>query len=207
MAQSQGRSHIAAVTETPLPDYYEVLQVSPRADRETIERVFRHLARRYHPDTQETGNEARFTELANANAVLSDPVRRAEYDATYERVREARWRIFNQDSAANDIDNDSRLRRALLSILYVARRNDASDPGVGVIEIERLLDCSQTTIEFHTWYLKENLWIERLVTGHLAITAKGVDHLIDLGGVRKPGPHLLREAREKPDSDERINAG
>jgi len=134
-------------------------------------------------------------------------VRRAEYDATYERVREARWRIFNQDSAANDIDNDSRLRRALLSILYVARRNDASDPGVGVIEIERLLDCSQTTIEFHTWYLKENLWIERLVTGHLAITAKGVDHLIDLGGVRKPGPHLLREAREKPDSDERINAG
>ncbi|MEO7964396.1 MAG: J domain-containing protein, partial [Gemmatimonadaceae bacterium] len=38
------------MTSAPLPDHYETLQVSPRADQETIERVFRHLAKRYHPD-------------------------------------------------------------------------------------------------------------------------------------------------------------
>jgi curved DNA-binding protein CbpA len=44
--------------DTPLPDYYEILQVSPLADSETIERVFRHLAKRYHPDNQESGDAA-----------------------------------------------------------------------------------------------------------------------------------------------------
>jgi len=36
-----------------LPDYYEDLQISPIADLETIERVFRLLAKRYHPDNKD----------------------------------------------------------------------------------------------------------------------------------------------------------
>ena len=39
-------------------DYYEVLQLSPKADQETIDRVYRMLVKRYHPDNQETGNNA-----------------------------------------------------------------------------------------------------------------------------------------------------
>jgi curved DNA-binding protein CbpA len=39
---------------TPTADHYETLQVSPRADRDTIERVFRLLAKRYHPDKNGT---------------------------------------------------------------------------------------------------------------------------------------------------------
>ena len=45
-------------------DYYDLLQVSSTAEPETIHRVYRLLAQRYHPDNQETGNEgafARFT--------------------------------------------------------------------------------------------------------------------------------------------------
>jgi DnaJ-class molecular chaperone len=41
-------------------DYYEVLQVSDTAEPETINRVYRIFAQRYHPDNRETGNEARF---------------------------------------------------------------------------------------------------------------------------------------------------
>ena len=33
-----------------VPDHYEVLQLSPRADADTISRVFRHMAKRLHPD-------------------------------------------------------------------------------------------------------------------------------------------------------------
>ncbi|MGK2960923.1 MAG: DnaJ domain-containing protein, partial [Gemmatimonadaceae bacterium] len=47
--------------ETNLADYYEILQVSPRADTETIARVFRHLANRYHPDNKDSGNSEMFT--------------------------------------------------------------------------------------------------------------------------------------------------
>jgi curved DNA-binding protein len=40
-------------------DYYEVLQVSTSADPDTITRVYRLLAQRFHPDNQKTGYEAR----------------------------------------------------------------------------------------------------------------------------------------------------
>lgn len=173
-------------------DYYEVLQVSARADADMIERVFRHLAKRYHPDNQDSGNAQRFTELVDAYRVLSDSVERAKYDVGYERVREARWRIFGQDSATNDIMSDSRIRHAILSILYVARRNHPEEPGVGTVELERLLGVPDTIVSFHVWYLRENGWIERLVTGPLAITAAGVDRLLEMGGPMKSGPQLLR---------------
>ena len=68
-------------------DFYEVLQVSPNADPELIQRVFRLLARRYHPDNQRTGNATLFRQLHEAYTVLSDAERRAQYDAIHESQR------------------------------------------------------------------------------------------------------------------------
>ncbi|HEX6573746.1 MAG TPA: DnaJ domain-containing protein [Gemmatimonadaceae bacterium] len=180
------------MADTPLPDYYEILQVSPRADQETIDRVFRHLAKRYHPDNKESGNADRFAELVTAHDVLSDTAQRATYDVRYESVRESRWKIFNQDSATSEISNDARVRLAILSLMYVARRNDLSEPGIGIIELEKVLAVPQNVLQFQMWYLRENAWVERLTTGHFAITASGVDKLFELGGPYKTGPHLLR---------------
>ena len=118
------------MADSPLPDYYEILQVSPRADNETIERVFRHLAKRYHPDNLDSGNSAKFAELSTAYDILSDPVQRAKYDVNYAHVRETRWKIFNQDSATSEIANDSRIRMAILSLVYVARRNNNLEPEI-----------------------------------------------------------------------------
>ena len=179
--------------DTPGPDYYEILQVSPRADQETIERVFRHLANRYHPDNRDSGNAAKFAEIVSAHDTLSDAALRAAYDVTYERTRNARWKIFNQATATNEIANDSRIRLAILSLLYVARRNNVLEPGVGIIELEKVLSVPGAILEFQMWYLRENGWVERLTSGHFAITAPGVDKLFDLGGPQKAGPHLLKE--------------
>jgi molecular chaperone DnaJ len=67
---------------TPLRDHYEVLGVPRDADARTIKNAFRALARRYHPDTStEPDAEQRFREVAEAYGVLSDPARRASYDA------------------------------------------------------------------------------------------------------------------------------
>jgi molecular chaperone DnaJ len=63
-------------------DYYEVLGVPRDADTTTIKDAFRQLARRYHPDiSTEPDAEQRFKEIAEAYGVLSDPAKRASYDA------------------------------------------------------------------------------------------------------------------------------
>jgi curved DNA-binding protein CbpA len=59
-------------------DYYEVLQVHPRAEAEVIRAAYRTLARKYHPD--HGGDPARMIALNDAWDVLGDPSRRAEYD-------------------------------------------------------------------------------------------------------------------------------
>jgi curved DNA-binding protein CbpA len=62
--------------------YYDVLFVSPRADRELITVVYRHLAKRHHPDRDPSpAAAARMAELNEAYATLSDPEKRARYDA------------------------------------------------------------------------------------------------------------------------------
>jgi len=180
------------MSNSQLKDYYEVLQVSPRADRDTIERVFRYLANRFHPDNRETGDVERFTELVDAYDVLSSAAKRAKYDLRYESVRESRWKLFSQESSASNVENDSRLRLALMSILYIVRRNNPSEPGVGTMELERLLECPEAVLKFHTWYLKENQWISRLDTGYLAITALGVDKLFELGGPAQSDAPMIR---------------
>ena len=172
-------------------DHYEVLQVSPRADHETIQRVFRHLAKRFHPDNTDSGDPERFKVVMEAFRVLSQPKLRAKYDTAYEQVRETRWRIFDQETSANDVAADRRVRVAALSLLYAARRNDPDRPGIGVVELERLLGCPEEHMKFHLWYLRENGWIQRTESGAFAITATGVDRVLDLGGPAKQGLPLL----------------
>jgi curved DNA-binding protein len=45
------------------PNYYEFLQISPNAEAATIQRVYRFLAGRYHPDNPETGDTDKFVLL------------------------------------------------------------------------------------------------------------------------------------------------
>ncbi len=63
-------------------DYYETLGVPRDADAAAIKDAFRKLALQYHPDRNKApGAEERFKEIAEAYAVLSDPKKRADYDA------------------------------------------------------------------------------------------------------------------------------
>lgn len=61
-------------------DYYEVLGVSKTATDEEIKRAFRKLAKMYHPDNKQTGDEAKFKEIGEAYAILSDANKRRQYD-------------------------------------------------------------------------------------------------------------------------------
>jgi DnaJ-class molecular chaperone len=62
--------------------YYEVLQISRKADMETIHRVYGMMATRFHPHNPKTGSTETFLFLKRAYQVLADPQRRAQYDGT-----------------------------------------------------------------------------------------------------------------------------
>src|ERR1700693_6400995 len=63
-------------------DYYELLGVTRIATDEEIKKAFRKLAIQYHPDRNPGNKEAeeQFKAINEANAVLSDPEKRAQYD-------------------------------------------------------------------------------------------------------------------------------
>jgi curved DNA-binding protein len=165
--------------QKPSIDYYEDLQISPNADMDMIERVFRLLAKRYHPDNKQTGDADKFNMLYKAYSILSDPEKRAAYDAKYEEARVAKWKIFEEASQSDGYEEDNRIRLGILSLLYTARRRNSSDPGMGIMELEKYLGCPQEHMEFHIWYLKEKNWIERTDRGGYAITANGVDKVAE----------------------------
>lgn len=53
-------------------DYYEDLQVSPNADLETVERIYRLLAKRYHTDNPVSGNAEKFEAITRAFRIISN---------------------------------------------------------------------------------------------------------------------------------------
>ena len=61
-------------------DIYEVLGLTKGASTAEIKSAFRKLAKKYHPDNKETGDEAKFKEIGEAYAVLSDEQKRKQYD-------------------------------------------------------------------------------------------------------------------------------
>jgi curved DNA-binding protein len=160
-------------------DYYETLQLSPNAAAETISRVYRILVKRYHPDNPDTGDSQRFTEILEAYRVLSDPEKRTAYDVVHAQNRAMELKIFEDASAADGFQGDSRIIDGILSILYVARRRDPARGGLGIVQLERMLACPSEHLEFHVWYLLEKNWIQRLSNGMLAITVGGVDRMIE----------------------------
>merc|ERR1711970_71778 len=69
----------------PLPDYYAMLNVSHDASMKQIKRSFRKLAMEYHPDENKTeGTQIVFQELSEAYSILSDPLKKIEYDQLFQ---------------------------------------------------------------------------------------------------------------------------
>jgi curved DNA-binding protein CbpA len=156
-------------------DYYEILEISPNANSGTVERMFRHLAKRYHPDNQDTGDRLRFQLILDANETLKDPAKRAQYDIHYKSYSGSRFKLVEEASNSKSIETDADVQKKLLSILYIKRRQNIRNPGIGDLELEHLLDCPAEHLEFHLWYLKAKGWIGKTEQGTVAITAEGVD--------------------------------
>ena len=83
-------------------DHYEVLQVSRDAEAEVIEKAYRTLSMKYHPDRAPSERRARATRrmqrINEAYSVLGDPAKRRRYDGTLGALPGATgWERFMED--------------------------------------------------------------------------------------------------------------
>jgi curved DNA-binding protein CbpA len=154
--------------------------------------VYRFLAKRYHPDNQDTGDADQFAAILTAYELLSNPVSRASYDAKYEHNRAITWKIFKQEGADDSRADDKRLFHGILSLLYIARRRDPENGGLGPVTLETMLGCPQQHLEFPIWYLKKKGFVERMGNGYVAITAEGIDKL-GSGDLSLPADRLIAD--------------
>ena len=86
----------------PEKDYYEVLGVQKGANKEQIKDAYRKLALQFHPDRNKAPEaEARFKEISEAYAVLSDDEKRRQYDAY---GREGVYQRYSQEDLFRGVD-------------------------------------------------------------------------------------------------------
>jgi curved DNA-binding protein len=145
-------------------DYYDVLQVNPQCDAKMLESAYHYLAKLYHPDHSGTADTTRYPTSA-------------QFDV-------------DEQAALDDADDHARI----LTYLYTKRREDAQNPGVVGFYIQEALQCSDEIFEFHKWYLKEKGYIVTTEQGMLAITIKGVDHVIEMSRAAKDEKLLIEKA-------------
>ena len=157
-------------------DYYELMQISPNAETATIQRVYRMLAARYHPDNPETGDTDKFVQLQKAYEVLSDPELRAAHDALLAQQSGEPLPVFEMKEFVVGVDAEMNRRLGMLCLLYNRRRSTAERPGLSVLDMEGKMALPREYLEFTIWYLKEKDLVRRdESTSEIMITSKGID--------------------------------
>ena len=200
-------------------DYYEVLQISRNADIETIHRVYRMMATRFHPDNPRSGSTETFLVLKRAYNVLADPVRRAQYDSTRLIEEEEPLPIFELKDFVFGLTGEVNRRLGVLSLLYNRRRASLDTPGLSVLDLEKRMAFPREHLNFTLWYLKAKGYVRQEDNSDCGITAEGIDfieshsstdelvqRLIHAGPGPCTGTHLTDEPGVKESSRSQIEA-
>jgi curved DNA-binding protein len=157
-------------------NYYEVMQISTNAELSTIQRVYRMLAARYHPDNPETGDTDKFVLLQQAYAVLSDPVERATYNEALEHQNTQPLPVFELKDFVVGVDAEVNRRLGALCLLYNRRRANPDAAGLSLLDLESKMSMPREHLEFTVWYLRDKKLARRdETTNDIAITSEGVD--------------------------------
>ena len=176
-------------------DHYELLQVSRRADADTIRRIYHVMAQRYHPDNKDTGNEELFRQIVKANEVLSDPARRAAFDIQLASHDQARLHLFENWQSSRGVQSEVLKRQAILRLLYNKRFTDGDLPWIALRDFENLMGCPREHLEFSFWVLRENKLVTRGDNARYEITYQGVAAVeAEDSGVQPPAIYPLLAA-------------
>jgi hypothetical protein len=158
------------------PDHYETLQISRKADLQTIHRVFRIMAARFHPDNPQTGDVEQFLRMKQAYSVLSDPESRREYDASLDKGRDDGPKpIFRMREFVTGVEAEANRRLGILCLLYTQRQMDPDHPGISLLDLEKEMGFPREYLSFSMWYLRSKEMVTVADNSDYALTAAGAD--------------------------------
>jgi len=177
-------------------DYYEVLQISQNAELETIKRVYKMLAVRLHPDNPSTGDPDRFLLLKRAFETLSDPEKRAKYDYEFSNRSDQPLPVFEMSEFAVGVDGEMNRRIGILCLLYNARRNDEDNPGMSILDLEKIMGFPREHLTFTLWYLRDRKYIANSQNSDYAITSDGIDYVEENLPTNRVAYKLLKGAED-----------
>ncbi|MGD0013764.1 MAG: J domain-containing protein [Bryobacteraceae bacterium] len=179
-------------------DYYELMQISASAELTTIQRVYRLLAARYHPDNPETGDMDKFLLLQQAYQTLSDPEQRAVYDSKCHTEQQQPMPVFEMKEFVVGIDAEVNRRLGTLCLLYNRRRSNPDKPGLSVLDLETKMGMPREHLEFTIWYLHDLKYVRRDESNNdILITGEGVDFVEQ----RLPASRIVRKLLRAPGAD------
>ena len=178
-------------------DYYELLQISPTAEMETIQRVYRILAARYHPDHPHTGDAERFLRLTKAYQTLSDPEKRAAYDREHQRQSFRPLPVFELKEFVSGVDAEANRRLGILCLLYNRRRANPDRPGLSLLDFESLMAIPREHLLFTVWFLKAKQYIRIGDNSESEISAEGAEFLES----SLPAQSVLRKLLRAPQDE------
>jgi curved DNA-binding protein CbpA len=158
-------------------NYYDLFQINPRAEIETIDRVYRILASRYHPDNQQSGDPDRFRLLSEAYQVLRDPVKRKEYDRQFAVNPAGPLPIFLGKEFTDGIDAEAKVRIGVLCLLYSKRRANPDFAALSLLDMENIMAFPRERLLFALWYLRAKRFVLQDDRSSFIISAEGVDFL------------------------------
>lgn len=158
-------------------DYYELLQVHPKANADMVNRAYRLLAQIYHPDNTDTGDLEKFRQLTTAYKTLSDESLRAAYDIAHNAAIQSIWNVFKGSAPLTGMAAERRKRHGILAALFQKRAAEPATPSMSIFELEDVLSVSREQIEFTLWYLRERTMVIRSDNNRFQITVQGVDEL------------------------------
>jgi curved DNA-binding protein CbpA len=160
-------------------DHYALLGIDPESVSETMHGAYTALARKYHPKNALTGDAEMFEAVNLAYEVLSDPVRRRAFDELQGIGQEPGGPKFSGVEFFDALTRDAGLRSAILCLLYDRRRTRPSAPGISMRTIETMVEATAVELSSALWYLKQRGWAASDDKSSLAITADGMDFLVN----------------------------
>lgn len=178
----------------PFIDYYQLMQISPAAEVETIQRVYRMLADRYHPDNPQTGDPGRFLRLTQGFEILSKRETRAAYDLAYQLQITRPLKIFELKEFAPGIEGERNRRMGILCLLYNRRRSNPDAAGLSILDLEKLTNIPREHLIFTMWCLKEAELARQDENSDFAITGHGVEYLETNLPANQVLDHLMKAA-------------
>ncbi len=192
-------------------DYYELLMVSPRADRGMIEWAVRLMLSRYGQKGGKTADPEKCEQVKEAYKTLVKPEEREAYDKLHEThcgspaVSGSRPQLAPRPGRETpaidpstirleplatpwDVEVNKIMRQACLSTLYDVLVTRPRNPEADRVEIARAIGVSSDDLEVTLWFLRESGFMRTTHQGAYSITAKGVEWA-EAGGI----PHLIEE--------------